>query len=89
LFVRVASPDEDRLAVMNQIMDLLANHLDMEKQMLSSVIKDHLEGGDDIAAQLADERRQLTPDAPRQRTLYHHLMRCPGPDRRSRRSCVS
>jgi hemerythrin-like domain-containing protein len=59
MFARVVSRDEDRPAVLTHLMHLLANHLDMEKQMLSSVVKDRLDHGDEIATQLADDHHRM------------------------------
>jgi hemerythrin-like domain-containing protein len=54
LFGRVSGEDEDRPAVLKQLLQALSLHVSMEKQMLVPVVKDRLSDGDAVAEQLAD-----------------------------------
>ena len=59
LFSRISSPDEDRPEVLKDLMELIALHLDLEKQMLLPVIRDHVADGDAIADRLRDEHQRV------------------------------
>lgn len=77
LFNRVSGPDEDRAAVLKEVMKALANHMAVEKQLLTPLLRDQLDDGDAIADRLGDshdrvehimtllERRKVnSPDVP-------------------------
>jgi Hemerythrin HHE cation binding domain len=55
LFARVSSPDEDRPAVLKELMQTLANHLDLEKQLLFPALKDVVDDGSVMADRLSVE----------------------------------
>jgi hypothetical protein len=59
LFERVSSPDEDRPAVLKELLQALANHMAMEKQVLVPVLKDRIEGGSMLAERLTDEHDRV------------------------------
>jgi hypothetical protein len=77
LFARVSRVDEDRPAVLEQIMQRLSDHLDMEKHTLVPVLEERLDDGGVLARQLREahdrarrillllERRKVnSPDVP-------------------------
>lgn len=59
LFSRVSSPDEDRPEVLKQLMQAIADHQEMERQMLVPVLKKRVEGGGPIAEHLGDEHGRV------------------------------
>jgi hemerythrin-like domain-containing protein len=59
LFSRVSSPDEDRPEILKDLMELIALHLDLEKQMLLPIIRERVEDGDAIADRLRDEHQRI------------------------------
>jgi hemerythrin-like domain-containing protein len=59
LFGRVSSLDEDRPKVLKELMQLIAVHLDLEKQMLLPVIRDRIDDGAAIANRLRDEHKGI------------------------------
>jgi hemerythrin-like domain-containing protein len=59
LFSRVSRPDENRPEVLKELMQLMAVHLDLEKQMLLPVIRDRVEDGAAIADRLRDEHKRI------------------------------
>lgn len=54
LFDRVSSPDEDRPAVLKQLVLTLSAHVAMEKQLLVPALKERISHGPDLAGQLTD-----------------------------------
>jgi len=54
LFGRVSGVDEDRRAVLKQLLQTLSLHVSMEKQMLVPVVKDRLTDGEVLAGALSD-----------------------------------
>lgn len=77
LFDRVSRPDEDRREVLKELMQRMAAHVAVEKQMLAPVLKDRIPDRDDLADELKDthdrvdrilsllERRKVnSPDVP-------------------------
>ena len=77
LFARVSGADEDRRAVLKQLLQTLSLHVSMEKQILVPVVKDRLPDGDTAAAELTkyhddiehiqvllDRRKVNSPDVP-------------------------
>lgn len=77
LFARVSSPDEDRPAVLQELMRTLAAHLSVEKQMLLPVLRDQVGDGDSLASDLdaghgraehiltmLERRKTNSPDVP-------------------------
>ena len=77
LFDRVSSPDEDRPAVLKQLVVTLSAHVSMEKQLLVPVLKERVNGGGDLAERLTnyhdtvervlvllDRRKVNSPDVP-------------------------
>ena len=77
LFNRVSSPDEDRKEVLKELMQTLALHVSLEKQMLLPVLDDDVPDGSAMADRIRDdhdhvekilthlERRKLnSPDVP-------------------------
>ncbi|MHB1536000.1 MAG: hemerythrin domain-containing protein [Acidimicrobiales bacterium] len=59
LFSRVSSPDEDRPEVLKHLMQAIADHQEMERQLLVPVLKERVEGGDPIAEQLGHEHGRV------------------------------
>ena len=59
LFQRVSGVDEDRPAVLKELLQTLALHVSVEKQMLVPVVKDRLEDGAALAARLSDYHDQI------------------------------
>jgi iron-sulfur cluster repair protein YtfE (RIC family) len=70
LFSRVSSPDENRPEILKELMQLIAVHLDLERQMLLPVIRDRVEDGAAIADRLRDEHKRIEK-------VLTDLMRCP------------
>jgi hypothetical protein len=77
LFARVSEPEEDRPAVLGQLLRSLSAHVAAEKQLIVPALVDHSDGGKALAAQLGDdhdaieklvilvERRKVnSPDVP-------------------------
>ncbi len=77
LFDLVSSPDEDRPAVLKQLVLTLSAHVSMEKQLVVPVLKERINGGGDLAEQLTnyhdavervlvllDRRKVNSPDVP-------------------------
>jgi Hemerythrin HHE cation binding domain len=77
LFARVSGADEDRRAVLKQLLQTLSLHISMEKQILVPIVKDRLPDGDAAAAELTkyhddiehiqvllDRRKVNSPDVP-------------------------
>jgi hypothetical protein len=59
LFGRVSSVDENRPEVLKELMQLIAVHLDLEKQMLLPVIRDRVDDGAAIADRLRGEHKGI------------------------------
>jgi iron-sulfur cluster repair protein YtfE (RIC family) len=59
LFERVSSPDEDRPAVLKELLQTLANHMAMEKQVLVPVLKEKIVGGSQLAERMTDEHDRV------------------------------
>jgi hypothetical protein len=59
LFARVSSPDEDRPAVLKKLLQALANHMAMEKQVLIPVLRDQIKGGAALAERMTDEHDRV------------------------------
>lgn len=59
LFERVSSPDEDRPAVLKALMQALASHVAVEKQLLAPVLRDRVEGGEELAGHLTEEHDEV------------------------------
>ena len=59
LFRRVSSPDEDRPAVLKDLMQYLSGHVAVEKQMLMPVLKERVPGGAELADTLSDEHDRV------------------------------
>jgi hypothetical protein len=77
LFTRVSQPDEDRPAVLGQLLRSLSGHVAAEKQLVVPVLAHHSDEGKTLAHQLSDdhdaieklvvliERRKVnSPDVP-------------------------
>jgi hypothetical protein len=77
LFGRVSSIDEDRPAVLKELLQTLSLHVSMEKQLLVPVVTDRISDGDSLADQLSqyhdeaerihvlvDRRKVNSPDVP-------------------------
>ena len=86
LFERVSSPDEDRPAVLKQLVLTLSAHVSMEKQLLVPALKRRINDGADLAEQLTkyhdevervlvllDRRKVNSPDVPDLVTELLHL----------------
>ncbi len=59
LFRRVSGPEEDRRAVLKELMQGLANHLAVEKAVLLPVLAERVTGGESMAGVLTDEHKQV------------------------------
>jgi hypothetical protein len=59
LFDRVSSPDEDRPAVLQQLLRKLAAHLAMEKQMVLPVLRDRVADGNTAADRMTEQHDQM------------------------------
>ena len=77
LFARVSQPDEDRPAVLGQLLRMLSAHVAAEKQLVVPILLQHSDEGEALAEQLRDdhdaiekliilvERRKVnSPDVP-------------------------
>ena len=77
LFARVSQPDEDRPAVLGQLLRMLSAHVAAEKQLVVPILLEHSDEGEALADQLRDdhdaieklvilvERRKVnSPDVP-------------------------
>jgi hypothetical protein len=58
LFRRVSGPDEDRRAVLKELMQTLANHLAVEKAVLVPALSDRVTDGEQLASALTDEHKR-------------------------------
>ncbi len=54
LFDRVSSPDEDRPKVLEALMQRMAAHVDMEKELLFPVLRERVEGGGSVVDRLRE-----------------------------------
>jgi hemerythrin-like domain-containing protein len=59
LFERVSSPDEDRVAVLNQLTRLLSAHVDVERQLLLPVLEDRVPDGEALSSQIRDDHKHI------------------------------
>lgn len=55
----MSSPDEDRPAVLKELLQALANHMAMEKQVLIPILEDQIEGGSMLADRMTDEHDRV------------------------------
>lgn len=55
LFARVSSPDEDRKEILTQLMQTLALHVSLEKQLLIPVLNGHVRDGPAVAERIRDD----------------------------------
>jgi hemerythrin-like domain-containing protein len=59
LFERVSSPDEDRGAVLKQLIQTLAAHVTVEKQMVVPALRDHGDVGRAASDALTDQHHEI------------------------------
>lgn len=59
LFRRVTSPEEDRGAVLGELIRQLAAHVSVEDSLLSPVVRKRLTDGHDLSRQLKADHRQM------------------------------